>query len=75
MMSFLPSDIHQVHEVTIYPAPCPCEDCQNSFYLPQEQHNPRLAYRGSVSDSDARRTAAQYVQDAQRERESTYCSD
>jgi len=52
----------------IYQPPCQCVDCHNAFYLPEEQTNPLLSFRGRVSDFDARRIAAQYVQDMQRER-------
>ena len=53
---------------SIYPPPCDCDDCQNGFYLIQEQYSPQFSYRGSLADRDAQRIAAAHVQDAQQER-------
>ncbi|MCJ1250205.1 hypothetical protein MMC30_007431 [Trapelia coarctata] len=68
-MSSLPSGIHLPHEGPIYPSPCDCVDCQNGYYLPQEQQSTLFSYRGRVSDSDARRIAASHVQAAQQDRD------
>lgn len=55
-------------EASIYPPPCECADCQNGFYLIQEQCSPQFSYRGKLSDHDAQRIAAAHVQDTQQDR-------
>ena len=55
-------------EASVYSPPCECVDCQNGFYLIQEQCNPQLSYRGKLSDHDAQRIAAAHVQDTEQDR-------
>lgn len=68
MASFPTFKDFQDFTAIIYQPPCQCADCHNAFYLPEEQRNPLLSFRGRISDVDARRIAAQHVQDMQRER-------
>lgn len=55
--------------VSVYTPPCECIDCQHGFYASKEQYRPAFAYRGRISDSDAKRVAAAHIRDAQKERQ------
>ncbi len=56
-------------EASICPPPCPCIDCQTSFYTLEEHYKPCFWYRGRISDRDAERIAAEYVRDAKQDRQ------
>ncbi|MCJ1241963.1 hypothetical protein MMC14_009970 [Varicellaria rhodocarpa] len=65
----LPHFAHVPSDIAIFTPPCKCVVCQHSFYQPTQQFNPVFSYRGRISDADAQRIAAQYVQNARQDRE------
>jgi hypothetical protein len=45
----------------ICPPPCECVDCQNQFYITEEQKQVRFSYKAQISDVEAREILKDYI--------------
>ncbi|KAG5814862.1 hypothetical protein H9Q74_002612 [Fusarium xylarioides] len=49
--------------------PCECPDCQNGFYLVDQQYQPEYSYRHRLSDAEAKHNARSLMQSIHRSRQ------
>jgi len=53
----------------ICPPPCECVDCQNQFYMTEEQKQDRFSYKTQISDVEAREILKDYISRIRNDRE------
>jgi hypothetical protein len=53
----------------ICPPPCECVDCQNQFYMTEEQKQDRFSYKTQVSDVEVREILKDYISRIRNDRE------